>query len=352
MPPKPTQSKLNIEEETVTNENVQGSQIQVEEIQSHFTSIQAMISGIPVMQEVMAKITTMMETLLKDSKKITETPTPVPLNQHQYHTISPTSFTLTSLVLFAFNGIKEPGVEVRKLLHLHLIWRYINSSSSVGDGEFDSTKIPPKPTQSKLNTEEETMTKENVQGLQTQVEEIQSHFTSIQATISGIPVMQEAMAKIATMMETLLKDSKKITETPTPVPPNPHQYHTISPTSFTPTSLVLFAFNGIKEPGIKCLVDTNGWCTTNNSQRGLLLSALELRFGPSSYDNHRSTLFKLRQTCSVEEFQTQFETLCNRVNGLPPDAILDCFFVRIKARNPERVITMKTHHHFSRNWTS
>lgn len=62
--------------------------------------------------------------------------------------------------------------------------------------------------------------------------------------------------------------------------------------------------------------------------------ALEMRFGPSSYDNHRATLFKLRQTGSVEEFQTQFETLCNRVNGLLSDAILDCFFVRIKANNP------------------
>ncbi|XP_058746775.1 uncharacterized protein LOC131619725 [Vicia villosa] len=53
--------------------------------------------------------------------------------------------------------------------------------------------------------------------------------------------------------------------------------------------------------------------------------ALELRFGPSSYENHQAELFKLKQEGSVVEYQTKFEKLGNQVHGLPPDAILNCF---------------------------
>lgn len=53
--------------------------------------------------------------------------------------------------------------------------------------------------------------------------------------------------------------------------------------------------------------------------------ALELRFGPSSYDNFQAELFKLKQSGSVTDYQCKFERLCNRVYGLTPDAILNCF---------------------------
>lgn len=53
--------------------------------------------------------------------------------------------------------------------------------------------------------------------------------------------------------------------------------------------------------------------------------ALELRFGPFTYENHQAQLFKLRQYGSVSEYQVKFEKLGNRVVGLPPDAILNCF---------------------------
>lgn len=52
---------------------------------------------------------------------------------------------------------------------------------------------------------------------------------------------------------------------------------------------------------------------------------LELRFGPSTYENHQAQLFKLRQYGSVTDYQTQFEKLGNRVIGLPPEALLNCF---------------------------
>ncbi|MCH84866.1 hypothetical protein A2U01_0005703 [Trifolium medium] len=56
-----------------------------------------------------------------------------------------------------------------------------------------------------------------------------------------------------------------------------------------------------------------------------LTRALELDFGPSAYDCPRATLFKLAQTTSVNDFYMQLTALVNRVDGLSPDAILDCF---------------------------
>lgn len=53
--------------------------------------------------------------------------------------------------------------------------------------------------------------------------------------------------------------------------------------------------------------------------------AVELRFGPSTYENHQAQLFKLRQYSTVADYQTQFEKLGNRVFGLPPKALLNCF---------------------------
>nr|GEV97814.1 retrotransposon Gag protein [Tanacetum cinerariifolium] len=52
---------------------------------------------------------------------------------------------------------------------------------------------------------------------------------------------------------------------------------------------------------------------------------LETRFGPSSYDNNEAALFKLRQTSTVTEYQTEFERLSNCVGGLFAHAFLNCF---------------------------
>jgi hypothetical protein len=51
------------------------------------------------------------------------------------------------------------------------------------------------------------------------------------------------------------------------------------------------------------------------------LHALEVRFGPSSFANHKASLYKLHQTGSVMEYQQQFETLSNRVTGLSPTSL-------------------------------
>ncbi|XP_058757457.1 uncharacterized protein LOC131630720 [Vicia villosa] len=55
------------------------------------------------------------------------------------------------------------------------------------------------------------------------------------------------------------------------------------------------------------------------------IKALELRFGPSTFENHQAELFKLKQEGSVVDYQTKFEKLGNQVVGLSPDAILNCF---------------------------
>lgn len=53
--------------------------------------------------------------------------------------------------------------------------------------------------------------------------------------------------------------------------------------------------------------------------------AMELRFGPSSFENHQQALFKLQQNGIVSDYQREFERLHNCVIGLPHNAILDCF---------------------------
>jgi hypothetical protein len=52
---------------------------------------------------------------------------------------------------------------------------------------------------------------------------------------------------------------------------------------------------------------------------------LELRFGPSTFENHQAQLFKLRQTGTISEYQASFEKLANQITGLPAEAMLNCF---------------------------
>ncbi|KAL0399243.1 UNVERIFIED_CONTAM: Retrovirus-related Pol polyprotein from transposon.6 [Sesamum radiatum] len=75
------------------------------------------------------------------------------------------------------------------------------------------------------------------------------------------------------------------------------------------------------------------WMHSNHqlSSWDAFVRALELRFGPSSFDNHQAALFKLRQRGSVADFQAEFERLCNRVVGLPPEAILNCFISGLRS---------------------
>ncbi|GJS81459.1 retrotransposon gag protein [Tanacetum coccineum] len=95
-------------------------------------------------------------------------------------------------------------------------------------------------------------------------------------------------------------------------------FYTIAPHQRIP--IVAFHLSGDALSWYKYLVNNNLLTTWDNFTR-----ALETRFGPSSYDNHQATLFKLCQTSTVTAYQTEFERLSNCVVGLSPQALLDCF---------------------------
>ncbi|XP_058782994.1 uncharacterized protein LOC131657638 [Vicia villosa] len=74
------------------------------------------------------------------------------------------------------------------------------------------------------------------------------------------------------------------------------------------------------------------WMFSNGQLRSwqAFLQALELRFAPSLYDDPKGALFKLCQTTTVTEYQTAFESLANRIVGLPSDFYLSCFISGLK----------------------
>lgn len=71
------------------------------------------------------------------------------------------------------------------------------------------------------------------------------------------------------------------------------------------------------------------------------LRALEIRFGPSSFDNHEASLYKLQQTGSVLEYQQQFETLSNRVTGLSAISLLNCFLSGLRREIHHELTVLK-----------
>jgi hypothetical protein len=74
------------------------------------------------------------------------------------------------------------------------------------------------------------------------------------------------------------------------------------------------------------------WLHSNNQLLTwpFFLQALESRFAPSLYEDPKGAIFKLYQTSSVREYQTQFEALANRIMGLPPPFHLGCFISGLK----------------------
>jgi hypothetical protein len=87
------------------------------------------------------------------------------------------------------------------------------------------------------------------------------------------------------------------------------------------------------------------WMHQNNQllDWGSFTKALELRFVPSTYANHQEELFKLRQMGIVSEYQVQFEKLGNRVFGLSPEAILNCFISDLSPDIRNEIAIQKPH---------
>ncbi|XP_019431527.1 PREDICTED: uncharacterized protein LOC109338693 [Lupinus angustifolius] len=53
--------------------------------------------------------------------------------------------------------------------------------------------------------------------------------------------------------------------------------------------------------------------------------SLEMEFCPSEFESPRPALLKLTQTSTVAEYYSAFTVLANRVDGLSPEALLNCF---------------------------
>ncbi|XP_040996196.1 uncharacterized protein LOC121242393 [Juglans microcarpa x Juglans regia] len=60
------------------------------------------------------------------------------------------------------------------------------------------------------------------------------------------------------------------------------------------------------------------------------IKALLIRFGPNCYDDPMQAFTRLKQTGSVKEYKTQFETLSNRFRGLSDHYKLSCFLSGLK----------------------
>ncbi|KAL0413690.1 UNVERIFIED_CONTAM: putative mitochondrial protein [Sesamum radiatum] len=119
-----------------------------------------------------------------------------------------------------------------------------------------------------------------------------------------------------------------LASTPLPSPSLSFSHQLPSLASVKPPKLHLPLFDGGNPLD---LVGSNG-CVQNGqlSSWDAFVRSLELRFGPSSYDNHEAALFKLHQRGSAADLQVEFERLCNRVIGLPPESILNCFISALR----------------------
>ncbi|XP_077225227.1 uncharacterized protein LOC143858459 [Tasmannia lanceolata] len=87
------------------------------------------------------------------------------------------------------------------------------------------------------------------------------------------------------------------------------------------------------------------WAKANsmlNSWKGFLES-IQLRFGPSLYEDHKGALSKLHQTSSVADYQTRFEDLSNKVSGLPESFLISFFVSRLKPDLKRELLVKQPH---------
>ncbi|OMO79377.1 reverse transcriptase [Corchorus capsularis] len=111
-------------------------------------------------------------------------------------------------------------------------------------------------------------------------------------------------------------------------------FHAIAPEQRLP--LVAFYMSGLPLSWFK-------WMHRNNqlSDWASFASALERRFGPSSYFNHEAALFKLKQTSFVAHYRGEFEKLANKVDGLSTTSVLNCFVGGLLPQIQREMSTLK-----------
>ncbi|KAH7511671.1 hypothetical protein JRO89_XSUnG0180200 [Xanthoceras sorbifolium] len=74
-------------------------------------------------------------------------------------------------------------------------------------------------------------------------------------------------------------------------------------------------------------LDWFDWMSKNHLIFGWpeFLVAIEIRFGPSEYEDHFGKLSKLVQSNALVDYQHQFEQLANKIPGVPDHALVSCF---------------------------
>nr|GMD03512.1 Ty3/gypsy retrotransposon protein [Ipomoea batatas] len=145
-----------------------------------------------------------------------------------------------------------------------------------------------------------------------------------------------------TQLNTLLASSST-PPPPSPQPPHPGSYNPYQPvgvqhprslhcdmSSFDGTNPLDWLFQAEKYFNFWDITEEQRIDIASFYMRAFTI-ALEQRFGPSTYVNHRATPFKLTQRTTVAAYQSEFETLSNRVTNLPPEALLDCFISELKS---------------------
>nr|GEZ11773.1 hypothetical protein [Tanacetum cinerariifolium] len=113
-------------------------------------------------------------------------------------------------------------------------------------------------------------------------------------------------------------------------------FYNIAPHQRLP--IVAFHLSGNALSWYKYLVNNHLLTTWDTFTRDL-----ETRFSPSSYDNYEAALFKLRQTSTVTEYQTEFECFSNCVVGLSAHALLNCFISGLRQDIQQELSILRPH---------
>lgn len=80
--------------------------------------------------------------------------------------------------------------------------------------------------------------------------------------------------------------------------------------------------------------------------------ALKIRCAPSAYDDPMGAFTKLQQTSTVDEYQSQFEVLSNRIPGLTEEFRVSTFVSGLKEEVRIYGDYVKTHRSTSCIWPS
>lgn len=192
-------------------------------------------------------------------------------------------------------------------------------------------------------------------------EELIAQIKEMQLRIEAITTQQENFQQfLASQIPTLIREQLSGYSHPRPTPtPKPPKINLLPFDGSNPLDWIFQAeqyFDLTKVPPSQSLTyvpffiqgEALGWYKwmAGNHQISTweaFTRAVELIFGPSYFENHQAALFKPRQLGSVMEYQQHFETLSNRVFGMPADMLLNCFISDLKPEIQRELSIIKPH---------